>query len=246
MARHSNGAVWTVSLLLGSLLWVQPAAAQAPGGFLRINGIYPAITPTAFETALELPLYDETAAYDIRQEPAEKIFYDATVGARIWRGLAAAVSVSFLDARSATVASGSIPSPLFFDSARATSFSTELDRQQIDIHLQAVYFLPTPSGIDIALSAGPSVLRVTRASVSSVTLGRESLPFQTVSIAGLGTTEILETGIGTNIGADIALMPTRVFGVGFFVRYVTGMIDTDSQKFDAGGLQAGAGLRFRF
>ena len=245
MARHSNRAVWTVGLLLG-FLCVQPAAAQAPGGFLRINGIYPATTPTAFETALELPLYDETAAYDIRQEPAEKIFYDATVGVRVWRGLAAAVSVSFLDARSATVASGSIPSPLFFDSARTTSFSAELDRQQIDIHLQAVYFLPMPSIVDVALSAGPSLLRVTRASVSSVTLGQESLPFQTISIAGLGTTEVSETGIGTSIGADIALMPRRVFGVGVFVRYVTGMIGNGSQQFDAGGLQVGAGLRFRF
>ena len=154
--------------------------------------------------------------------------------------------MSFLNARSTTVVSGSIPSPLFFDSARTASLTAELDRRQIDVHLQAVYFLPTPSGIDIALSGGPSVLRVTRASVSGVTLGRESLPFRTVSIAGLATTEVSEIGIGANIGADVALMPTRVFGVGFFVRHVTGSIGAGSVKLDAGGLQAGAGLRFRF
>jgi hypothetical protein len=246
MSRQSIRAAWATSLLLGFLLYVQPVAAQVPGGFLRLNGVYPATTPTAFDITLERTVYDETAAYDIRQQRAQTIFYDGTLGARIWRGLAAAVSVSYLDARDPTVVSGSIPSPLFVDSARKTSISTELDRRQIDFHLQAIYFLPTPSSIDIALSAGPSVLRVTRSSVSGVTLGREIFPFQTISIAGLETTEVSEMGIGTNIGADIALMPTRVFGVGFFIRYVTGNIDSGSRELDVGGLQAGAGLRFRF
>lgn len=232
--------------MLGSLLWVQPVAAQAPERFLRINGVYPASAPTAFTTALELPLYGETAVYDIRQEPGNKIFYDATIGERIWRDLAVAISVSFLEERSATVASGSIPSPLFFDRARTASSSAALYLQQVDVHVQAVYFLSTPSSIDIALSGGPSVLRVRGASVSSVTLGPEYPPFETISIAGLGTSETASTGIGANIGADIALMLTRVLGVGVFVRYVTGSIDAGSQKIDGGGLQAGAGLRFRF
>lgn len=235
-----------MGLVLGFLLSVQPVAAQAPGGFLRFNSVFPTAAPAAFNTALELPRYGETDAYDIRHEPGNKMFYDATIGARIWRGLAAAVSVSLLDDRSATFLSGSIASPLFVDHHRSASFPAALDRRQIDVHLQAVYFLPTPSGIDVALSAGPSVLQVTRASVAGVTLGKEYLPFQTISIAGLETTDVAQTGMGANIGADIALMLTRVFGMGIFVRYVTGSIDAGPHKIDAGGLQAGAGLRFRF
>ena len=224
----------------------QSAAAQAPSGFLRVNGVYTVSDPMAFETTFDIPLYEETAAYGIRQEPFSKIFADATVGARIWQELAAAVSVSFLDTHSSATVSGSVPSPLLFDRHRNVSFTAALNRRQMDIHLQAVYYLPMPSRIDIALSAGPSLLRVTRDSVSSVTLGPESFPFETVSIAGLGTTEVRETGIGTNIGADIAFMPSRVFGVGIFVRHVTGTVDSGSHRLDVGGLQAGAGLRFHF
>ena len=246
MIGHSLRSAWAAGLLVHCLASAQPAAAQAPGGFLHINGIYPVTPATTFETTLEMPLFEETAAYGIEQEANSKIYYDATVGVRIWQGLAAAVGVSFLDTSAATVASGSIPSPLIFDNPRTASFSTELNRRQMDIHLQAVYYLPTPTGIDIALSAGPSLLSITRDSVSSVTLGPESFPFETVSIASLGTTEVRETGIGTNIGADIAFMPSRVFGVGIFVRRVIGMVDSGSQKLDVGGLQAGAGLRFHF
>ena len=246
MARRSTRAAWTAGLVLGSLLCPLPVAAQAPGGFLRLNGVYPARTPQAFETTLDLPLYGETAEYGIRHEPKQKIYYDATLGARFWRGLGAAVSVSFLDTKSATTASGSIPSPLVFHNPRAASFSTEQDRRQLDIHVQAVYFLPMPSAIDIAFSAGPSLLRVTRHSVSDVTLGAETFPFGEVSIASLGATRVHDIGIGANVGLDIALMPTRVFGVGLFARYVIGSVDTGSRKLDAGGLQAGAGLRFRF
>lgn len=246
MVRHSVQSAWMIGLVLSSLAYARPVAAQAPSGFLRVNGVYPVSAPKASNATLDLPLYEEIAAYDVTQEPKNRIFVDATVGARIWQGLGAGVTVSFIDTQSSTRVSGSIPSPLIFDSARTASFSTDLKHRQIDIHLQAVYYLPTPGGIEVALSAGPSLLRVSRDSVSSATLGAETFPFETVSIAGLGTGRVSETGIGTNVGADIALMPTRVFGVGFFIRYVTGTVGTGSQALDVGGLHAGAGLRFHF
>ena len=233
--------------MLSAIIWAQPAVAQTPAGlFIRINGIYPVSDPATFETKLELPRYGETAAYRFGHEPGRKVFADATLGVRIWRGLGAAVSVSRLDTDSTTTVSGSVPSPLIFDSPRPASFTATLERRQMDFHFQATYFLPTPNAIDIALSAGPSLLRVTRDSVTSPRLALETFPFETVEIVGVDTKQVLEKGIGANVGVDIALMPTRVFGVGIFARYVTGLVDAGSQRLDAGGLQAGAGLRFRF
>ena len=246
MIRHSGRAAWTTGVLLGALLSAGPAGAQAPGGFLSINGIYPVSDPATFDKTIESALYEESAEYRVAYEPANRIFADATVGARIWQGLAAAVSVSFLDTHSRTLVSGSVPSPLIFDNPRTVSFTGEVKYRQMDVHLQAVYFLPTPDAIDIALSAGPSLLRVSRDSVSSPRLGPETFPFETIGITGLDTTSVRESGIGANVGVDIAFMPVRIFGVGIFARYVTGSVDAGSREIDAGSLQAGAGLRFRF
>ena len=246
MIKHSGRAAWITGVLLSALLWAQPAGAQAPGGFVRINGIYPVSDPATFEKTIERALYEETAEYRITQGPANRIFADATVGARIWQDLAAAVSVSFLDTHSRTLVSGMVPSPLIFDSMRTVSYTGAVKHRQMDFHLQAVYFLPTPEAIDIALSAGPSLLRITRDSVSSPTLGPETFPFETIGITGLDTTPVRESGIGANVGVDIAFMPVRVFGVGIFARYVTGSVDAGAREIDAGGFQAGAGLRFRF
>ncbi len=82
MTGPSLRPAWIVSLVLSAPLWAQPVAAQAPGGFVRINGGYPVSTQAPFETTLEIPLCDETAAYGISHEPAKQFFADATVGAR--------------------------------------------------------------------------------------------------------------------------------------------------------------------
>ena len=226
------------------------AAVRAPRVFLRLNGAYPITPQGSYEWRLRQYIYDEQAIIHMDQTSTTGVIYDATVGARIWRGLAAAASVTYSDNGSTAAANGTIPSPLFADSPRPASFTAALGREQLDVHLQAVYFLPLVDFIDIAISAGPSLLRVTHDQPTAALIRRETVEtLDTDLITGLDTMRFTGTGIGANVGVDIALMPTRVFGVGIFIRYITGQVDLGppgGAQVDAGGLQAGAGLRFRF
>ena len=230
-----------------TLLWADGAAAQWTGnGFLNFNGGFqPGDRSVA--GVLEAPLFDETAVYDATSSSSDGTVLDASAGVRVWRGLAIGLGVTMFEVDSGMVVSGSVPSPLFANRPRSAQFQQGgLTHRQLGVHLHMTYIFPLTDRIDVAVSVGPSLFRMRQSSPSAVDLGAETAPFDTVTITGVATTPARATGFGANGGLDVTYMLTRFVGAGIFVRYAGGPIDLGAESVDAGGVQAGGGLRFRF
>ena len=178
-----------------------------------------------------------------------KTFVDARLGVRVWRRLAVGAGVSVSDAGSSATASGSVPNPLFFNRPRnASPLTVNLKHRQLSVDLQAFYFVPITDAFHVALFAGPSMLQTSRASVDGITRGPEtdSPLFGTIALDDVTTTLKKTTTVGASVGIDMTVMLTGIVGAGVFAKYVAGSIDVGAQSVDLSGLQAGAGLRFRF
>ena len=100
--------------------------------------------------------------------------------------------------------------------------------------------MPVTNKIDIALSAGPSIIHV------SQQLATGTVPAGTQNLTA-SFNEETANAFGVNLGFDAAYMFTPRLGAGLFVQYAGGSVDLPSAKgVKAGGVQTGLGLRARF
>jgi hypothetical protein len=85
---------------------------------------------------------------------------------------------------------------------------------------------------------------VTDVSISS------TYPYDAATFVGVDSRRISGTATGFNAGADVRWMFTRNIGVGGLVRFTRAKVDLEidgrTVQVDAGGAQAGAGLRLAF
>ena len=234
-------------LMTGLALTVAPAAkAQIPPppaslGFLNVNyGAQP--QRRTLSTSVSFPLYDETATMTTDQGIGNGPVFDISGGFRVWRGLAIGIGFSsFSDTGSGTVVT-TIPHPLFFGQSKpVNNTASGLEHSERAVHLQAVWFIPVTDKIDVALSVGPSFIRVKQQLVSSATV-----PVGTQDVNVVVNTQE-ETAHGANVGFDGSYLFTRRFGVGLFIRYAGGSVDlSGAGNLKVGGVQAGLGARIRF
>ena len=254
MEQRIARGVLIAGIVVASFALASPVAAQSgdwmPSAFLNINGTYPLDDATEHSTTLGgVSLYGETAEYRVGYQPQRKTFVDGQLGIRVWNRLALGVGVSFSENGNSATVSGSAPNPLFYNRPRDVSpLTVDLKQEQLAVHVQAFYFVPITSWLDIAFFAGPSFLQLSRASVEGVTLGPESDSplFNAATLADVATASDRSSAIGANVGIDISVMFTRVVGIGIFAKYVTGSVDIGGESIKVGGAEAGGGLRLRF
>ena len=177
---------------------------------------------------------------------------DAGVFVRAWRSLGVGVSVSSVTRTSDASITARYPHPFFFSQARTASTSVgDLDRAEVGVHLSAAWLLPSTGRFGGVLYAGPTFFSITQDAVETITV-TETYPYDTVTIAPGGTsTELSERAVGFHAGADVTWFFTKRIGVGAVARYATAKtsvaIGTGSTfDLEAGGFQAGLGLRVRF
>ena len=236
-------------LLVFTLLAAGRADAQW-NGFIHINGGEQNVDRIVTNT-LQVEIYDETATYEAAMTSPGGLVFDASVGVRVVGNLGVGIGATVLNARGMIALDGSVPSPLVRGRHRTASREQPgLKHQQIGVHIPVVYMVPVSERVQVALSAGPSWFRLRHDALATVTLSDEVAPYNMVSLTGLTTTVEEGFGIGYNTGLDVTFLLTRWFGAGVFARYTGGMVEIEMpgglQSIDVGGLQAGAGLRFRF
>jgi hypothetical protein len=98
--------------------------------------------------------------------------------------------------------------------------------------------------------AGPSRISVEQTFVTDVQY-TQTFPFDTATFSRATTRRSSASAAGFNGGADVIWMFARRFGVGGLVQYSAAQVREDvgnnrSLTVDAGGIQAGAGLRMVF
>jgi hypothetical protein len=240
-----KNAIVVLTLNVAALLaGTHPAAAQgqaAPLMFLNINaGAQPQQRTIA--TSETFPLYDETAIVTSTHPVSNGPVFDVTGGYRIRPNLAMAVGFSSFSSTNDSSLQASIPDPIFTDRPRTTGATASgLSHSERAIHLQAVWLVPVTDRLDVALSAGPSIIRVSQELTATVTV-----PARTQNIDVVHETQS-GTAFGVNAGFDGTFMFTPGVGAGLFARWAGGSVDLPSvESLSVGGFQTGLGLRVRF
>lgn len=206
-------------------------------------------------------VYNETASVQTLQRYGGAFLFGVGGGWRVWRN--ALVGATFTrvsgDARSAVTAV--VPHPIDFGRTRTTSGrSDSLQHRESAVHLSASWMVPIRDGMDVGLSAGPSLYHVSHEFVGALTpdnLDEDNPPnFETVSIRTLQPREQSDWAVGYHVGLDGTYrLPWNLpgfteLGANGFVRWATASVTLDAvsgpRKVRAGGVQGGLGIRMTF
>ncbi|MEO8481817.1 MAG: hypothetical protein ABI634_06370 [Acidobacteriota bacterium] len=226
-----------------------PPAASAARISVGINGGVSALAHTFSQTVV-LPVNGENGSLSVGYKQKSAPLIDASVGFRLRRQLSVSVAFSRSSRRAGADVTADIPHPFFFNQFRNIQGSVGGARhRESAVHVDVMWTLPTVSGLEVNVFAGPTFLSVRQDLVSTVTYD-ETYPFDSATFTGAPTTGRSKSAVGFNAGVDVAKYLTRSFGIGGILRASGATAKLDSPlgavSVKAGGLEAGAGIRLRF
>jgi hypothetical protein len=229
-------------------------AAWDDRGFLAVT-FGGQVSSTSFDESVTFTEFVEEGTFESDYEVGSGAAFDIGGGYRVWRNLAAGISISRFSHKDPATASIRAPHPFFFN--RHREFTAELDdmeRQEVGVHLQAVYMLPLSDSIRVMVSGGPSFFSVKQDIVTGVAYS-EAFPFDALVSPSATIETADESTTGFNLGADLTWMIGERWGVGGGVKFTRGSLDltvSDDRlddrdlSIDVGGTNIGGGIRFFF
>ena len=243
-----------VAILCVLCVWISfasPAAAQERFRFAANIGQQ--ATTTDISEVQTFEQYFEDGRFTFERTTPKDVFYDASVGVRVWRGLQAGLAVSFFDNSGSGNVEASVPHPLQFNKPRTTeSELAGITRRELGQHITVGWIIPAAANIDFTIFGGPSFFITEQTFVTGLTmsLDKEVFPFTTLAFPGASTAIERETVIGYNAGVDMAWRFADHIGVGALLRYTAGKKDFEptgaTVEVNVGGLHAGGGVRVSF
>lgn len=224
-----------------------PASAQ-DGRFTGSINFGTQVRSGDFTQRLTPTIYDETATIDIAQTYETGGLFDIGGSFLVTGNIGVGLSYSRSGGDGAAAIAAQIPDPLFFDRPRGASATADgLDHSESAVHVQVQYrFAATPK-LDVTVGIGPSFFSVSQQLVETVEVTEASpAPVITPRVS-----EVSESPVGVNFGADITYMVTPRFGVGGLLRYAAASADfavanASAVDINAGGFQLAGGVRVRF
>lgn len=274
MITQTEGRRLAAAWLLAATVVVamaSPAGAQARAGdgrgFLTINGGLQALAASFADDVvfgdsggvyaatpvglLSAAAAQEDARFTGGHRPASAPTFDAGAGYRVGDNFALALAVSFFQGEGEATVSARAPHPFFHNRDREfAGVAAGLTRQELGFHLEAQYLVPVTDSLTVTLFGGPTVISLQQDLVADVQF-RQPYPYEAATydrpIAGGQS----GTGVGFNVGADLAYYFSDLAGVGVLARYSRATVDLASAGggtvgVPAGGLRVGGGLRLRF
>lgn len=241
------------TLLLSAALCVAaaPAAAQQTGSRFTagFNAGYQAAT-NSFTDRFTFELYRETASTAIQYPVKGGFLFDAGASVRVWKRLGAGLAVSRYSRTVTAHTSSSLPHPLYLERPRTLTGDAGGTREETGVHVLAVFLVPATGRLRLELSAGPSFISVDQPLVAMVRR-QEAYPYDVTTFTGADTRSGSRSATGFNAGIDATWMFNRTFGAGALVRFAAATVTLDAPSghtisIDAGGAQAGVGLRVHF
>jgi opacity protein-like surface antigen len=176
---------------------------------------------------------------------------DLMGGRSLWGPIGVGVGFAYYRHQSSARVDARVPHPFFFNQLRDATFTTKvLKREEIAVHVPALWMPEMGGPVKILVFGGPSFFRVAQDAVIDVSLA-ETYPYDVAAIGGVTTATKNGTTIGFHAGADVGYMFARTAGVGAGVRYAQARVkfrnDTSATiEGDVAGLQFVVGLRYRF
>jgi hypothetical protein len=251
METMTRALVLFTILSLAGVSDVQAQGADLPRVLLNVNvGLQAHTHSLTVEDSFTV--YAETATVSASKAVSGGSLVDAGLGFRMRDNLAIGVGVSRVRKGGDGVMNARIPHPFLFDRfADRTETLEGLDRLEVGIHIQAMWFLPVeaylPEGMRLAIVAGPSIFRVKHDLITTATVPAGTQNAVAVVDSGKGT------GVGFNGGFDVSYPVTSRVGIGGLVRYSGGSADLTAddgatlvEGARAGGFHAAGGVRLGF
>ena len=208
--------------------------------FVNVSGALQATTDT-FTTGNGLTIYGQTATWTTAETVGRGGLFDVSIGYKVRPDIGVALGFSSLKSTGAVAGVAAVPSPIFFNKPTSNSLDTSVARNDRNVYLVVMWFVPIRDNIDVAISGGPSFIRVEQELVNDTVIptGTSTATPNIVSQSG--------TAKGVNVGVDAAYWFTKMIGAGLFARYNGGSVDLmQVTGLKAGGFQIGIGGRFRF
>ncbi|HXH05441.1 MAG TPA: hypothetical protein VNI83_02510 [Vicinamibacterales bacterium] len=176
---------------------------------------------------------------------------DGAVVVRIWRGVAAGVGVSHLARRISVAVTGEIPHPFHFSQPREIrGRQGDVPHEETAVHVLAAWLAPVGRRAVLMVAAGPSRFSIAHGFVRGLRYS-ESYPFDTATFASADVTRVRGTAAGFHAGAEVIWRLHRRAGAALLVRYTHAAVTLRSgpdrtARVEAGGIQAGGGVRWLF
>jgi len=205
-----------------------------------------------FTSTTTAPVYQESSTVNASYSLPAGLFVDGGVVVRLGRrGFGVGTAVSWFTRSQAASVTGTIPHPFLFNTPRALSGTTSpLARGETAVHIQAA-FVSTSKRRDVVIAGGPSFFHVSQELVGDATYA-EAYPYDTTTFTGATVSKASASKLGFHAGVDVGMKLSKRFGVGGAVRFSRAMLNlplartTSGVNVDAGGLQAGGGVRLFF
>src|SRR5262249_38912148 len=144
---------------------------------------------------------------------------DVSVLYRIKGIVATDIGVTWAAQETDAVVTAAVPHPLQFNRPRTVSgFAIGLRHEETAVHFNIAAIVPPRGPIQVAVFAGPSVIRVKQGIVTGVTVN-ETYPYDTATFASASGIEIARARLGYNAGIDVAVRLWKSFGLGATARY---------------------------
>jgi hypothetical protein len=198
-----------------------------------------------YATSGSLPVYEETATFESTVGIGAESLIDLSGGIRVWNNLAVGVGFSRYSDTSDALFNASVPDPILFNAPHAIATTAPgLKHTESQFHVSAYWLLPVTDKVDVSLYAGPTFFAVKQALPSGFTVTPG-----TATIATITQTEVSESAVGLHAGVDVRYLILKNAGLGLFLRYAQGRVDSDlveGGRMEVGGFQYGVGVRIRF
>jgi hypothetical protein len=235
--------------LAGLLLLWGPGSAAAGGARVLLTGVYAPET-LRFAATRAFTEYAEAGSLEASQrskpgfggELGLEYDFTAHIGVRGSLAYVRRLGDARYEAR--------LPHPLYLDQHRLVSGSAGgLDRREATLSLELVAILGS-GPVQVSLLGGGAFFQVDVSVVGDLQK-REAYPYDSVDVTGLSSRRLQDRPIGYTAAVGLDWRIGGHFGLGLQGRYSRARVrlqepEGDSLAFNAGGLQAGFGLRLLF
>lgn len=255
LARTRTLLLTATVLTAGVLFTGVPLASAQPlssawgnNGYFSFNGLYDASTEDSTVSTTQT-INAETATITATSPSGKRPLYDVTAGGRLKGNLGFGFGVTYGKLNKDAEVRGNIPHPFYFNQPRTLDARTPLERQDLLLHLSAMYLIPLSAKVQVTAFGGPTWFQLKQQVIQSITVA-DNYPFDTVALDAVTRDRKTVSAWGYHAGFDLSYFFARNVGVQGMVRYsrATATIDNTGVTSDVtlGGLHAGVGLRIRY
>ena len=234
------------------LAGAQPAFAQGgwTGNARASVSLGTQLDTVRLSESITLEKYVEATPVTAELPKKSLTFFDGGAAVRLVGSLGVGIAISYLTDTDVADVQAAIPHPFFFKQPRRISGQVaNVLHKELATHINAVYVIASRR-IDLTLSGGASLFSVEKDFVTDVAF-TETYPYDTATFANATLTRATASKTGYNAGADVTWKLADTWGIGGLLRYSRADVPFTAGGLnvgtvEAGGLQAGAGLRLIF